>query len=141
MLGGCETPLESAQGSLESAHRVDMSLFQDTLSFLNLCDFFLPPLILITNRMKREKSCVIYTRFLQNVRFWGIRKSKWHHIYSDLATFDGKSIFTCRPGGGVYSVDTLLTHTVFDCFAFFSIEAERAPIFFSIGIEIIKTKI
>ena len=82
--------------------------------------------------------------FLQNVRFWGILKSEWHHIYSDLATFDGKSICTCRPGGDVYSVDTLLTHTVFDCFAFFSIiytEAERAPIFFSIGIEIIKTKI
>ena len=42
------------------------------------------------------------------------------------------------------SVDTLLTHTVFDCFTLFSIiytEAELAPIFFSIGIEIIKTKI
>ena len=50
------------------------------------------------------------------------------------------SICTCRPGGGVYSVDTLLTHTAFDCFAFFSIiytEAGRAPIFFSIVIEII----
>ena len=64
--------------------------------------------------MKREKKHVLLYPFLQNVRFWGILKIEWHHIYSDLATFDGKSICTCRPGGGVYSVDTLLTRTVFD---------------------------